>query len=365
MTSTALAAHTTLHVGGPATHLAVAEDVTALRAALGALTVEQRRRLVVLGEGSNVVVADRGLAAPVVVFRGPAATLRPDADGVVTVPGSMSWDALVDRAVACGLAGIESMTGIPGTVGGAVVQNIGAYGAELSEVLLRTRVLEVATLDERELDAADCAFGYRTSRFKAAERGRWVVLDATLRLRPGGRHTPRYADLADALRRDGADVDAGVPLAVARDTVRAIRAGKGMLYDPERPETWTAGSFFTNPVVGAGVVERVADAAGVDVTAVPRWPVGDAGRVKLSAAWLIERAGFGRGLTRGDVRLSPLHALALSNHTGRGTAAALIGLAREVADGVRDRFGVRLVPEPILLGFTADELGPLAVDPDG
>ncbi|HEY8339905.1 MAG TPA: UDP-N-acetylmuramate dehydrogenase [Egibacteraceae bacterium] len=353
-----LAPFTTFHVGGPARRLSQVADPDALVELLAARDPADRARLLVLGEGSNVLIADRGLDCEVVVFRGGDASAVAADDGRITVPASARWDDVVRAAVDAGLAGIESLSGIPGTVGGAVVQNAGAYGTELAEVLAQVRVVDRTTLTERVLGVDECGFAYRTSRFKDPQQP-LLVLEAALVLRPGGRHRPRYAELARRLAEVSGGADDYDPR-VVREEVLRIRGAKNMLYVPDDPSTWTAGSFFTNPVVDAARVEAIAAAAGVAPADVPQWPVDDPARRKLSAAWLIERAGFPRGYALGGACLSPRHALALSNRDGRGSAADILRLAIRVAEGVRDAFGVRLVPEPLLLGFTPEELGPLA-----
>lgn len=354
-----LAPFTTFHVGGPARRLSQVEDPDALVGLLAERDPADRERLLVLGEGSNVLIADRGLDAEVVVFRDGDASAAADDEGRLTVPASARWDDVVRATVEAGLAGVESLSGIPGTVGGAVVQNAGAYGTELAEVLAQVRVVDRTTVAETTLSVDECGFAYRTSRFKDPQQP-LLVLDATLVLRPGGRHRPRYAELARRLTEvSGRAADDYDPRLV-RDTVLRIRGAKNMLYVPDDPSTWTAGSFFTNPVVDVARVEAIAAAVGVAPSDVPQWPVADPARRKLSAAWLIERAGFPRGYTLGGARLSPRHALAISNRDGRGSAADILRLAQRVAAGVRGTFGVRLVPEPLLLGFTAEELGPLA-----
>ena len=342
-----LADHTTLRLGGPAGRFVTARTEQEL---LDAVTAADRddEPLLVLGGGSNLVIADDGFAGTVV--RVATSGVRADVDddagpacgGVLaTVAAGESWDGLVAAAVERGWVGIEALSGIPGSVGATPIQNVGAYGQEVSQTVARVR-----TWDRREgrvatYAGADCGFGYRDSRFKR-EPGRHVVLDVTFQLRRGDLGTPvAYAELARAL---GVEIGERAALADVRRAVLALRGGKGMVLDAADHDTWSAGSFFTNPVVAA---EQVPEGA-------PSWPVdgvGDSGRVKTSAAWLIDHAGFSKGYEgrEGRARLSTKHPLALTN---RGVASAddLLDLAREVRDGVRRAYGITLVPEPVLLG---------------
>jgi len=331
-----LADHTTLHVGGPAADFVVAtteaELVDAVRDADDA-----GRPLLVLGGGSNVLVADAGFDGRVVAVRTRGVSADADACGgaVVRVAAGEPWDDLVARAVDEGWVGVEALSGIPGLVGATPIQNVGAYGQEVSETIASVRCWDRQAGAVRTLFNRDCRFGYRTSRFKQ-EPGRWVVLEVVFQLRLGDLGAPvRYAERAG---RQGVDPGARAPLGDVRAAVLDLRRGKGMVLDPLDHDTWSAGSFFTNPVLPAGAVPEGA----------PAWPQGD-DTVKTSAAWLIEHAGFGRG--HGDVRaaLSGKHTLALTNRGG-ASADDLLGLAREVRDGVREKFGIELVNEPVLVG---------------
>jgi UDP-N-acetylmuramate dehydrogenase len=336
-----LADLTTLRLGGPAevVHASGEDDLVA------AVTGAQDREIpvLVLGGGSNLVVADEGIAGRVVRVETRGVETQSDLCGgaYVTVAAGETWDDLVTRAVAEGWLGLETLAGIPGTVGAAPIQNIGAYGQELCSSVARVRVYDRVLRGHRTLAYADCRFGYRTSRFKA-EPGRHVVLSVTLQLRLGDLAQPlEYAELAGEL---GTRLGARPPLGEVRDAVLRLRRRKGMVLDEADHDTWSAGSFFTNPVLPA---ERVPPGA-------PAYPTPD-GRVKTSAAWLIERAGFGKGygldLRSGRVSLSTKHTLALTNRGG-GTAAELVALAAEVRDGVRERFGITLENEPVLVGVT-------------
>jgi UDP-N-acetylmuramate dehydrogenase len=307
--------------------------------------------LLVLAGGSNVVVADAGFPGTVVrvATRGVAATDAGDGRVRLEVQAGEPWDAFVARAVAGGLAGVECLAGIPGSVGATPIQNVGAYGQEVAETIRSVRVLDRERDGVAALGPEDCGFTYRSSAFKRAP-GRWVVLAVTLELERSDRSAPiRYAELA---RRLGTELGDRAPLADVREAVLALRRGKGMVLDPDDPDSVSAGSFFTNPVLSAdafaALERRVAERLG-DGVAPPAFPDVD-GHVKTSAAWLIERAGFRRG--QGDphgIAISSKHTLALTNR-GDGTTADLVALAREIARGVHDRFGVDLVPEPVFVG---------------
>ena len=341
---------TTLRLGGPAGRLVEAADEDAVVAAV--LSADRAGEpLLVLAGGSNVVVADAGFPGTVlrIATRGIARRDEPDGRVVVEVQAGEPWDPLVARCVAGGLAGVECLSGIPGSVGATPIQNVGAYGQEVSETIVFVRVLDRTSGEVHELDAAACGFTYRSSAFKRTP-GRWVVLAVTFALERSNLSAPiRYAELARTL---GVELCDRAPLADVRAAVLALRRAKGMVIDPGDPDSVSAGSFFTNPILDAGefaaLEQRVAERLG-DGAAPPAFPEAD-GRVKTSAAWLIERAGFHRG--HGDphgIAISDKHTLALTNR-GAGTTAELVALAREIAGGVRERFGVELVPEPVFVG---------------
>ena len=334
--------HTTLRLGGPAARwvraTTEAELVTAVSEADAA-----GEPVLVLGGGSNLVVADEGFAG--VVVEVATTGVEPDVEDGVSCGGVMVrvaagevWDDVVATAVERGWVGVEALSGIPGAVGATPIQNVGAYGQEVSQTIASVRVWDRTLRGVRTFANADCGFGYRHSRFKAGP-GRHVVLDVTFQLAQGSLGSPvRYAELASRL-----DVGTGrrAPLAEVRDAVLALRRGKGMVLDADDPDTWSAGSFFTNPVVETAVVPEGA----------PAWEQPD-GRVKTSAAWLIEHAGFGKGygLDAGArAARSSKHTLALTNRGG-ATTADLLALAREIRDGVEAAYGIRLVNEPVLVG---------------
>lgn len=339
----ALAAHTTLGIGGPARRLIRAVSVDELREAL-ALAAAAGDRVLVLGGGSNLVVRDGGWDGLVVQLALPGVTIRTDGEtAVVTAAAGVVWDELVAQLVDARLAGVECLSGIPGLVGATPIQNVGAYGQEVADVLEHVRVLDRATGELALLAPAACGFGYRTSMFKGNDR--WIVVEVQLRLARAEASAPiRYPELARAL---GVREGDRAPLAEVRRTVLALRRSKGMVVDPADPESRSAGSFFTNPIVDADAVLAL-EARLPPGTPIPRFAA-PAGKVKLSAGWLIERAGFDKGYTVGRVGISHKHALALVNRGG-GTARELLALARLIQDGVRERLGVALEPEPVIVG---------------
>ncbi len=310
----------------------------------------------VLGGGSNVLVADAGVDALVVrlSMRGVAAAKGADGSIDVTVGAGEPWSELVARAVGEGWAGLECLGGIPGDTGATPIQNVGAYGQEVSETITEVVALDLSRGEEVRLTAAACDFGYRSSAFKRALRGAYVVTGVRFRLAPGGIPSVRYPELEAAL--------AGEAPTIARvhETVVALRRKKSMVLDPSDENTRSAGSFFTNPIVEPAVADRARAAAramGHD-----RMPEFDApaGRTKLSAAWLIERAGFARGTARGRAGISTRHSLAIVNRGG-ATAREIVALAAEIQAGVLEKFGVRITPEPELQGFSASDLGGLVL----
>lgn len=343
-----LAPYTTLRLGGRARHFVEAGTAEEVVAAV-ADADRAGEPVLVLGGGSNVLVPDDGFDGVVVrvVTRGIDVWREGDR-ALLRAQAGEDWDPLVAWCVAERLTGVECLSGIPGLVGATPIQNVGAYGQEISETVASVRAYDRRAGEVVDLAPEQCRFGYRTSAFKGDDR--YVVLDVTLALQYGSSSAPvRYAELARAL---GADVGERVPLPDARAAILRLRRGKGMVLDPADGDTVSAGSFFTNPVVDrdrlADVEVRVARRLGADA-ALPRYPAGE-GHAKLSAAWLIERAGFPKGYTRGPVRISTKHTLALTNPERRASTAELLDLAREVRDGVRAAFGVDLVNEPTLLG---------------
>lgn len=338
-----LAPLTTLEVGGEARHFVDAGDEPTVVEALRWAT-ERGLPVAILGGGSNVVVSDAGFDGLVIRVAPRGRRFHPLPDGTTALMAAAGepWDGLVAEAVARGLAGLECLSGIPGLAGATPIQNVGAYGQEVADTIRTVRVLDRATLQVRELDAIACAFGYRDSRFKR-EPAAFIVLGVTFALRPGGAPAVRYPELAAALAATAAPT-----LADVRAAVLALRARKSMVLRADDPNRRSAGSFFTNPIVDTATADQVARRA--DSAQMPRFAAGP-GRVKLSAGWLIEQAGFTKGTRRGAVGISTAHALALVN-LGGARADELLALAGEIVAAVRDRLGVTLSPEPVLLGGT-------------
>jgi UDP-N-acetylmuramate dehydrogenase len=348
ITGEPLAPLTTLRLGGPAGRLRSAERADEIVQMVRDAAIESSPLLVLAG-GSNVVVGDAGFPGTVVVVRSRGFSVLPTRDPdavVVRVAAGEPWDRFVATAVEAGWSGIECLTGIPGSAGATPIQNVGAYGQEVAETIVAVQAYDRVDGVVRRMSPEECGFAYRTSVFKHCDR--WVVLSVDFRLSRSPLSAPvRYAELARAL---GVTVGTRVPLAAASAAVRALRAGKGMVLDATDHDTWSVGSFFTNPVLDTGAFAALAArASDAGLGEPPSWPSTD-GVVKVSAAWLIERAGFKKGYEGpGGVAISGKHTLALTNR-GDATTAALLALAREIRDGVRDRFGVTLHPEPVLVG---------------
>jgi UDP-N-acetylmuramate dehydrogenase len=363
-----LAGYTTLGLGGPARDFVPAgterELIDAVRAADAA-----GDPVLLIGGGSNLVIADAGFDGTVIhvntrgLHRAPVPVSAAPGGAVdVTAAAGEDWDGVVAATVADGLAGLEPLSGIPGRAGATPIQNVGAYGREVAEVITAVRVYDRRENDIKVIPNECCGFSYRTSLFKRGEpeslvrpagggpaQPRYVVLDATFRLARQPLSAPvRYAELA-------AELGVGLGQQAAAGEVRAavvkIRARKGMVLNPGDPDTRSAGSFFTNPVVGVAALARVESAAAArGAGPVPRYPAGE-GLVKVPAAWLIEHSGFAKGYgAPAAARVSAKHTLALVN-AGDATAAELLGLAREIVAGVRAAYGVTLTPEPILVGL--------------
>lgn len=331
-------------VGGPARFFVEALDESAV---LSAHEWAQSRSVpfLVLGGGSNLLVADDGVDALVVKIGLRGISINEDAKAVeITAAAGEPWDPLIRMAVERGWAGLECLSGIPGLVGATPIQNVGAYGQDVSSTVTSVRVLDTRTARIAHLPSAQCGFAYRDSLFKSGQPGRYVVLAVTYRLVRGGPPTISYAEVARHL--DGRGI--GAPrLTDVRDSVLAIRRSKSMVIEQGDLNRRSCGSFFTNPIVDVVDVPRIEGLVGD--TSMPRWPQAD-GRVKLSAAWLIERAGFVRGSRAGAVGLSTRHALAVVAHDG-ARARDVLDVARHVQSEVKRRFGVMLVPEPVFWGF--------------
>ncbi|MYT68471.1 UDP-N-acetylmuramate dehydrogenase [Streptomyces sp. PsTaAH-137] len=340
-----LAPLTTFRLGGPATRLLTAttdaEVIDAVREADATGTP-----LLIVGGGSNLVIGDAGFAGTALRI----ATEGFELDGTkLELAAGEVWTDAVRRTVEAGLAGIECLAGIPGSAGATPIQNVGAYGQEVSATITEVIAYDREAGETVTIPNAECAFSYRHSRFKA-EPDRYVVLRVRFELEDaGGLSAPvKYPETARTL---GVEAGDRVPAVTARETVLKLRAGKGMVLDPEDHDTWSAGSFFTNPILDdeefAAFHARVAERLGPDAKA-PAFPAGE-GLTKTSAAWLIDKAGFTKGYGSGPARISTKHTLALTNRGG-ATTEDLLTLAREVVAGVRDAFGVTLVNEPVTVG---------------
>jgi UDP-N-acetylmuramate dehydrogenase len=344
-----LSGYTTLRLGGLARDFVEATTEEDLLASIR--TAERAGdRVLVLGGGSNLVVSDEGFPGTVVHVATRGVETSP-AEGPrmrVEAQAGEEWDPFVARCVADGLSGVECLSGIPGRIGATPIQNVGAYGQEVAQTIVAVRAYDRSTGDIVALDRAACGFAYRYSAFKA-DPDRYVVLAVTFELEDSDESRPiRYAELARSL---GVRPGQTAPLADVRKAVLDLRASKGMVLDPADPDTRSAGSFFTNPILDAeqlaDLERRVKERLGEDAD-FPRYPEPD-GRTKTSAAWLIERAGFAKGHEMGPVRISTKHTLALTN-PGAGSTSDLLALARQVRDGVKAAFGVVLVNEPVFVG---------------
>jgi UDP-N-acetylmuramate dehydrogenase len=337
-----LAAHTTLRLGGLAGRIVPATDEQQIIQMVRDADASAEPILVLAG-GSNVVIGDAGFASTVALIRTEGISARISGDDVtVTVAAGEPWDAVVARTVAEKWSGLECLSGIPGSAGATPIQNVGAYGQEVAERITSVRALDRESGNVVTMSAAECGFGYRASIFKHVDR--WIVLSVDFALTRSARSAPiRYAELAATLGvAPGERADAGD----ARDGVLHLRRGKGMVLDAADPDTYSVGSFFMNPVLSASDYAAFAPRAAAVGTAAA-WPERDGG-MKISAAWLIEKAGFPKGYARGGVAISTKHTLALTNR-GNGTTTELLELAREIRAGVDAAFGVTLRPEPVLV----------------
>lgn len=345
-----LAPLSTIGLGGPARFLATCTSADECRAA-----VEFGRShalpLHILGGGSNTVFADAGYPGLVIHVAISGVSMAPDRRGVVVRIGAgESWDDVVTACVARGLGGVECLAGIPGSAGATPIQNVGAYGQEVGETITAVTALDLSSLREVTFTTPECMFGYRSSRFKTADHGRFLITGIELTLTPDARPGIRYPELAAAVAAEGPldDLAAGQPvLSRVRKTVLRLRRSKGMVLDPNDPESRSVGSFFMNPVVPPAAATAAQErwrAAGHEGV-IPAYPAPDG--VKLSAAWLVEHAGFPRGTERARVGISRKHPLALVNRGG--TTAELLALATEVRDAVAHAFGITLTIEPVIV----------------
>jgi UDP-N-acetylmuramate dehydrogenase len=337
-----LAVHTTLHLGGAARRVVQATDEQEIMQIVRDADRAQEPILILAG-GSNLVIGDDGFDGTALLLSTRGISAARDGDHIrVTVAAGEPWDAMVARSIEEKWSGLECLSGIPGSTGATPIQNVGAYGQEVAERIASVRAWDRETGNVVTMLPAECRFGYRTSVFKHVDR--WVVLSVDFRLtRSEGSAPIRYAELARALDVEAGDLAGATEV---RDAVLRLRRSKGMVLDPADPDTASAGSFFTNPVLSASAYAAFAVRASA-IGPVPAWPERDGG-MKISAAWLIEKAGFSKGYGHGGVSISTKHTLALTNR-GDGTTAQLLDLAREIRAGVDDRFGVELHPEPVLV----------------
>lgn len=336
---TTLNKYTSLRVGGPAKSIV---NVSTEAEIIAAIEAAGDSPILIIGGGSNVLISDSGFEGTVIHIANNQAESEVDAcsGATLTIGAGEDWDQFVSTTIARGFAGLETLSGIPGTVGAAPIQNIGAYGHEVSEFITRVRTYDRQEKAIKTFTNAECGFEYRSSHFKK-HPGRYVVLSVQFQIRTGETSTPiTYAELAKKL---GIEVGEKAPVIDTRKAVMELRAAKGMLLNADDQDSWSAGSFFTNPIVSVEVASALPEGA-------PKWPTTD-GRVKTSAAWLIEHSGIDKGQSHGGARISSKHVLALTN-SGNATAEEIAQLARDVRTSVQEKFGITLEPEVNLVGIT-------------
>jgi len=336
---TTLNKYTSLRVGGPAKSIV---NVSTEAEIIAAIEAAGDSPVLIIGGGSNVLISDDGFEGTVIHIANNQAESEVDAcsGATLTIGAGEDWDQFVATTISRGFAGLETLSGIPGTVGAAPIQNIGAYGHEVSEFITRVRTYDRQAKAIKTFTNAECEFEYRSSHFKK-NPGRYIVLSVQFQIRTGEISTPiTYAELAKKL---GIEVGEKAPVVQTRKAVMELRAAKGMLLNPNDKDSWSAGSFFTNPIVSSEIASALPEGA-------PKWPTTD-GRVKTSAAWLIENSGIDKGQAHGGARISTKHVLALTN-SGSATAEELVQLAREVRASVQEKFGITLEPEVNLVGIS-------------
>jgi UDP-N-acetylmuramate dehydrogenase len=335
---TTLNKYTSLRVGGPAKSII---NVATEAEIVAAIESAGDSPILIIGGGSNVLISDQGFDGTVIHIANNQAESEVDAcsGATLTIGAGENWDEFVATTISRGFAGLETLSGIPGTVGAAPIQNIGAYGHEVSEFITRVRTYDREAKAIKTFTNSECEFEYRNSIFKRTP-GRFIVLSVQFQIRRGETSTPiTYAELAKKL---GIEVGEKAPVVDVRRAVMELRAAKGMLLNPDDKDSWSAGSFFTNPIISVEVATTLPEGA-------PKWPLAD-GRVKTSAAWLIEHSGIDKGHAHGGARVSTKHVLALTN-SGNATAEELVALAREVRASVQTKFGITLEPEVNLVGL--------------
>lgn len=334
---TELSKYTSFRVGGPATkivHVSTESEIIA------AIEQAGETPILIMGGGTNVLIADKGFEGTVIRISNNSVQSEVDAcsGATMTIGAGEDWDVFVQTTIDSGFAGLETLSGIPGTVGASPIQNIGAYGHEVSEFVTRVRTYDRQEKKLKTFTNSECQFSYRNSYFKA-HPGRYVVLDVQFQIRRGEYSDPiTYLELAKKL---GVEMGDKAPVVATRQAVLELRASKGMLLSPEDHDSWSAGSFFTNPIISQQAADELPDAA-------PKWPLID-GRVKISAAWLIENAGMHKGDEVGGARISSKHVLALTN-SGDATASDIAALAKRARDQVKEIFGITLEAEVNLVG---------------
>jgi len=335
---TELSQYTSLRVGGPATKIV---QVSTEAQIIAAIEEAGETPILIMGGGTNVLIADKGFEGTVIRISNNSVQSEVDAcsGATLTIGAGEDWDVFVQTTIASGFAGLETLSGIPGTVGASPIQNIGAYGHEVSEFITRVRTYDRQEKALRTFTNSECQFSYRNSLFKA-HPGRYVVLDVQFQIRRGELSDPiTYLELAKKL---GVELGDKAPVVATRAAVLELRGSKGMLLSSEDHDSWSAGSFFTNPIISQQAADALPNAA-------PKWPLND-GRVKISAAWLIENAGMHKGDEVGGARISTKHVLALTN-SGDATAADIAELAKRARDHVKEIFGITLEAEVNLVGI--------------
>jgi len=334
---TELSQYTSLRVGGPATKIV---QVSTEAEIIAAIEEAGNTPLLIMGGGTNVLIADKGFDGTVIRISNNSVQAEVDAcsGATLTIGAGEDWDLFVQTTINSGYAGLETLSGIPGTVGAAPIQNIGAYGHEVSEFITRVRTYDRQEKALKTFTNSECEFSYRNSYFKA-HPGRYVVLEVQFQIRIGEESDPiTYLELA---RKLGVQLGDKAPVVATREAVLELRASKGMLLSADDHDSWSAGSFFTNPIVSQQEADALPDAA-------PKWPLLD-GRVKISAAWLIENSGMHKGDEVGGARISTKHVLALTN-AGDATASDIAELAKRARDSVKEKFGITLEAEVNLVG---------------
>lgn len=329
--------YTSLRVGGPASTFV---DVSTEAEVIAAIEGAGDSPILIIGGGTNVLIADSGFPGTVIHISNNEVTSEVDAcsGATLTIGAGENWDQFVETTINRGFAGLETLSGIPGTVGAAPIQNIGAYGHEVSEFITQVRTYDRQAKAIKTFTNSECDFSYRNSIFKK-NPGRYIVLAVQYQLRIGEISAPiTYAELATKL---GIELGEKAPVVQVRDAVMQLRAAKGMLLNPNDKDSWSAGSFFTNPIVSIEVASTLPEDA-------PRWPTAD-GRVKISAAWLIQNSGINKGYKHGGAQISNKHVLALTN-SGAASAAEIVELAREVQASVMNKFAIKLEAEVNIVG---------------